>query len=132
MNNQIILFDGVCNLCNSFVQFVIKRDKQSKFKFGSLQSAEAVKILRDLNFENQKLQTVIFIMDDVIYTRSTAVLKIARQLGGAWKFCYVFIIIPKSLRDWIYNKASKSRYKMFGKRDTCMIPTPELKSRFLE
>lgn len=132
MNNPIILFDGVCNLCNGFVQFVIKRDKDAKFRFGSLQSETVKNILIAYNFENQKLQTVIFIENNILYTQSTAVLKIAKQLGGIWQLLYVFMIVPAFFRDWIYERIAKSRYKIFGQRDTCMVPTSELKNRFLD
>jgi predicted DCC family thiol-disulfide oxidoreductase YuxK len=128
---SIILFDGVCNLCNGFVQFVIRRDERKCFIFGALQSEKAKEILSHFNLPKENFKTIILIEDDKVFTQSTAVLKIAKQLNG-WKLFYAFIIIPKFIRDFVYSIVSKYRYKIFGKRDACMIPTPELKGRFLD
>ena len=132
LDKPVILFDGVCNLCNASVQFIIKRDSKKKFMFSSLQSDAAQAILLQYNLENLDFNTIILIEDGMIYDKSTAILKIFRKLSSIFKLAYVFIIVPKFIRDFIYNIISKNRYKWFGKRDTCMIPTEELKSRFLE
>lgn len=129
---SIILFDGVCNLCNGFVQFILKRDKKEQFIFGALQSEKAKELLSAFNFSGEKMTTIVLIQNGKMYTQSTAVLNIAKRLDGGWKLCYGFVIIPKFLRDWVYSMVSKYRYKIFGERDACMIPTPELKRRFLE
>jgi predicted DCC family thiol-disulfide oxidoreductase YuxK len=131
-NSKILLFDGVCNLCNGAVQFVIKRDKNTRLKFASLQSEAGQKLLQEFNLPTDEFESFVFIDGDKIYTKSTAALKVAKDLGGFWKLFYAFVILPKPFRDFAYSLIAKNRYKMFGKRDVCMIPTPELKSRFLQ
>jgi len=128
---DIILFDGVCNLCNGLVRFIIKRDKAGRFKFASLQSDIGLLWLKRFGMTNDKLESVVLIKDEKYYLKSTGVLKILRELDGIWKAFYIFIIIPRTLRDFVYNLIAKSRYRIFGKQDTCMIPTPELQDRFL-
>ena len=127
----IILFDGVCNLCNGAVNFVIKRDKRSVFKFATLQSERAKNLMSEGEFQNEDLRTFILLLNDRFYTRSTAALKVCRYLSGLWPLMYGFMIVPKFIRDFIYNIISKNRYKWFGKRESCMVPTTELKSKFL-
>lgn len=131
MNRSIILFDGVCNLCNGFVQFVIARDSKNVFTFGSLQSHEAQKLLAPFGFDSEKLSTVVLMHEGIIFTQSTAALKILRELRG-WRWAYVFIIVPPFLRDIIYNIVAKHRYTIFGKRDSCMVPTPEQRDKFID
>lgn len=131
-NEHIILFDGVCNLCNSSVQFVIKRDKKSIFKFASLQSESGQALLKKFDLPADDFNSFVYIKGEQCYLRSTAVLKVAKELGGGWILLYGFIIVPKFIRDFFYNMIAKSRYRIFGKQDSCMIPTPELRSRFLE
>lgn len=132
MHQPVILFDGVCNLCSGFVQFIIKRDKSGKFKFASLQSVYAKDKLKSTGINSDELSTVVFISGNRIYTKSTAALKIAKELGGSWRLLYPLIIIPKFLRDGVYNLIAKNRYKWFGKQESCMLPDPELRSRFLD
>ena len=129
--DAIILFDGVCNLCNTAVQFVIRKDNSNHFLFASLQSEEGKKILAAHNWPTSVMNTFILVENGKIYDRSTAALRVARKLKGLWKFLYGFMIVPKFIRDAIYNIISKNRYQWFGKKDECMIPTPELKARFL-
>jgi len=132
MNKKpIILFDGVCNLCNGAVQFVIKRDPVGKFLFASLQSEEGKKLLQQFQLPQEDFSSFVLIEDDKIYTRSTGALKVAKQLKGAIKLLYAFIIVPKFIRDAVYNWIARNRYKWFGKKNECMLPTPELKERFL-
>jgi predicted DCC family thiol-disulfide oxidoreductase YuxK len=126
----IILFDGVCNFCNSAVDFVIKRDKQSVFKFASLQSQAGQKIVADNNLDDVGLSSFIFVERNIIYFKSTAALKVCRYLDGWWPLMYGFIIVPKKIRDGIYNWVAKNRYKWFGKR-SCTIQNAEVRSRFL-
>ncbi len=118
---SLILFDGVCNLCNGFVNFLIVRDKGNRFQFGSLQSEKVKAILSHYNFSTENISTVILIEDNRLYSQSTAVLKIVRKLNGAWALMYAFIIIPKPIRDLLYKFVAKNRYKWFGKKDVCMI-----------
>lgn len=130
--NEVILFDGVCNLCNFFVQFIIERDKGNVFKFASLQSDFARKLLSRFGTDNSKIDSVILYSGDRIFTESTAALKILKQLGGGWQIMYVFIVLPKFLRDAIYRLIARNRYKWFGKKESCWLPTPELKNKFIE
>lgn len=131
-NERIILFDGVCNLCNSSVQFVIKKDTEAKFKYASLQSASGQALLKKFNLPLEQFDSFIYINSDQVYQRSAGALNVLKDLGGFWKLLYGFIIIPPFIRDFVYNFIAKNRYKFFGKRESCMIPTPELKKRFLD
>jgi predicted DCC family thiol-disulfide oxidoreductase YuxK len=128
----IILFDGVCNFCNSAVNFVIKRDKTSVLKFATLQSDVAQKLLLTHKLPANDLSSFIFMEYDKVYTRSTAALRVCRYLNGLWPAMYGFIIVPKFIRDGIYNWISKNRYHWFGKKQECMIPTPEIRAKFLK
>ena len=132
MNQRpIILFDGVCNLCNGAVQFVIRHDKEEKFLFAALQSSFGQQLLQRHQLPVKQFDSVILLQDEKVYTKSTAALKVARQLNGASKSLYIFIIVPKFIRDAVYAFIASHRYKWFGKTNECMIPTPQLKSRFL-
>ena len=130
-DQRVILFDGVCNFCNSAVNFVIKRDKGSKIKFSPIQSSHGQRIIKEHDFHLNDLSSFIFIEKGALYTRSTAALKVCKYLGGAWPIAYGFIIVPKFIRDGIYNLIAKNRYKWFGQKDECMVPTPDIKKRFL-
>jgi len=133
MNQKpIILFDGVCNLCNGALQFVIRHDKDEKFLFAALQSSFGQQLLQRHQLPSQQLDSVILLQDEKVYTKSTAALKVAHQLNGASKLMYFFIIVPKFIRDGVYGWIASHRYKWFGKTNECMIPTPQLKGRFLE
>ena len=131
-NKTIILFDGVCNLCNSSVQFIIKRDKKKQFLFTSLQSDAARDILLQFQLKNSEMHSILLIENEKIYQKSDAILKIVKHLSGMWKMSYGFIIIPKFIRDYVYMLIAKNRYRWFGKREVCMIPTKELQMRFLD
>jgi predicted DCC family thiol-disulfide oxidoreductase YuxK len=132
-DKAIIFFDGVCNLCNGFVNFIIPRDQKNRFQFSSLQSAKAQSILHDHHYYFiDDISTVILLEDGKLFTQSTAVLKIARKMSGLWPLFYAFIIIPKPIRDFFYKRIANNRYRLFGKRDSCRMPSPELKSKFLE
>jgi len=128
---QIILFDGVCNFCNFWVNFVIKRDKKDLFRFAALQSEKAKEFSDKFNFDTSSMNTFVLIDGDHLYTKSTAALKICKQLTGPIKIFYPFISLPKFLRDFIYDLVAKNRYKFFGKRDSCRIPTAKEKLKFL-
>lgn len=129
--NHIILFDGVCNLCNKSVQFVIKRDKQAKFKFAALQSEAGQNLLKNHQLSQQNFDSVVYLHNNKVYERSTAALHILKELGGAWKLLYGFIIIPAFIRNKVYDAIAQNRYKIWGKQDSCIIPTPDLQKRFL-
>ncbi|MEO9484088.1 MAG: DCC1-like thiol-disulfide oxidoreductase family protein [Ekhidna sp.] len=128
----VILFDGVCNLCNTSVQFVIDRDKKDQFLFASLQSSYAKEVLPESLSDSDALQSIVLISKDKIITKSSAALTVAKSLSGLWPMMYLFMIVPRFVRDWIYDIVAKNRYKWFGKKDICMIPSPELKSRFID
>jgi predicted DCC family thiol-disulfide oxidoreductase YuxK len=132
--HSIVLFDGVCNLCSASVQFIIKRDKYSRFRFASLQSRYGTEILNGFFSENREIElySIFLIEGNRIYSRSDAVLRIARGLKGGWPLLSALRIIPRFIRDPIYNLIARNRYRMFGKKDQCMIPTQELKARFID
>ncbi|UMB61456.1 DUF393 domain-containing protein [Lutibacter sp. A80] len=131
-NNYLILFDGVCNLCNASVKFIIKHDKKAHFKFASLQSDAAKELLLHYNLKKNYMDSIILIENNTnYYEKSTAALKIAQKLDGMFKLLYIFIVIPSFIRDWIYTYIANNRYKWFGKKDKCMIPTPETQNRFI-
>jgi len=132
IGNPVVLFDGVCNLCNHSVQFIIKRDRAKKFRFAALQSQYGQSQLRKLNISQEAIETIVLIVGDKCYQRSNAVLEITRNLGGLWPTLYVFKVIPTFIRDWIYKGIANNRYQWFGRQDQCMIPTPALKTLFLD
>jgi predicted DCC family thiol-disulfide oxidoreductase YuxK len=130
-NNPIILFDGVCNLCNGAVQFVIRHDKKNVFRFAALQSETGITLSKKYNIPIDRMDTFVVIKNNKCYTRSNAALEVANILGGFWAILYILVIIPPAIRDTIYDWVAKNRYRMFGKKESCMIPTPELRDRFL-
>ncbi|WP_224482788.1 thiol-disulfide oxidoreductase DCC family protein [Robertkochia aurantiaca] len=131
---KIILFDGVCNLCNGAVTFIIRRDDKDVFRYAALQSEVGQELIAERGIDTEKTDSIILIEPGVAYyTRSTAAIEIAREFGGAWKIFTVFkYILPESVRDALYDFVARNRYRWFGKKDSCMIPTPELKAKFLE
>jgi predicted DCC family thiol-disulfide oxidoreductase YuxK len=128
---RVILFDGVCNLCNSAINFVIKRDKKAVLKFAPLQSDKAREIVALYDLPQAEIKSLVFIENNSSYTKSTAALRVCRYLNNLWPLMYGFIIVPKFIRDGIYNWIAKNRYNWFGKKEVCMVPTPEVRSRFL-
>jgi predicted DCC family thiol-disulfide oxidoreductase YuxK len=129
---RVIFFDGICNLCNASVQFAIERDKKNLFKFTALQGKYAKAVLPKFNFDLNQLNSIILLEDGQLYTKSTAALKIAKKLNGLWPTLYVFILVPKFIRDWFYDIIAKNRYKWWGRQESCWLPTPELKQRFID
>ena len=129
--NNLVLFDGVCNLCDGFVQFLLRFEKGNRLTFTSLQSEAGAKILKANNLPTTFESSVLFYKDGVLYKKSGAVLRIARFLHFPFKLAIVFRVIPSFLLDVVYDLVARNRYKMFGKKDQCMIPTPALKSRFI-
>jgi len=130
--NNVIIFDGVCNLCNWTVQFIIKRDKKNIFKFLPMQSEKAIELFKKYNLDFTNLDTVVLIRDKDVFFQSDAALEISSNFDYPWKVFYFFIFIPKFVRDWVYDFIAKHRYNWFGKRETCMIPAGDIKSRFLD
>jgi len=130
--HAIVLFDGVCNLCAWAVQFVVKRDRRQYFRFTSLQSDAGQKLISEYCPTLKTLSTFVLIEKGRAYVESSAALRVARHLGGLWPLCYFGIVLPRVLRDAAYRFIAQHRYQWFGKKDSCMIPTPELRRRFLE
>lgn len=130
---KIILFDGVCNLCNSSVQFVIKRDKKDIFRFSALQSTEGQKLAKERGIDTSEVDSIILIEPQIAYyTKSDAALTIAKSLSGGWPLLGIFMGLPKGLRDSVYDWVARNRYKWFGRKDSCMIPTEAEKGKFLD
>lgn len=133
MNNKpVILFDGVCNLCNGSVQFVIKHDKAARYSFASLQSETGRELLQQYHLPLTDFNSFVLIKDGRAFTKSSAALMVAKDLTGWVQLLYGFIIVPVFIRDAVYNLVARNRYKWFGKKETCMLPSPALQSRFLK
>jgi predicted DCC family thiol-disulfide oxidoreductase YuxK len=130
-SSPVILFDGVCNLCNASVQFVIERDPTANFRFAALQSDFGQEILAKNAVNTEGGDSVILVENGQVYDRSTAALLIAKRLSGGIKLLSVFLIVPKPIRDFFYKIIARNRYRWFGKQETCWLPTKELKARFL-
>lgn len=129
--HPVILFDGVCNLCNGFVQYVIQRDPEGQFRFAALQSEVGQALLEVVQLSQKDMDTVVLVEDGKGYTHSDVGLRIFRRMKGLWPLLYGLVIIPRAIRNFIYNWIARNRYRWFGQREQCMIPTPELKARFL-
>lgn len=130
--HPIIFFDGVCNLCQGAIQFIIVRDPKDHFKFASLQSKYAKEKLLPFNVDPAIGDSIVLLENGKVYEHSTAALRIAKGLNGLWPLLYAFIIVPKFIRDGVYRWIAKNRYRWFGKSESCWVPTPALKSKFLE
>ena len=131
-DTPVILFDGVCNFCNYWVNFAINRDPKKKLKFTTLQGETAKQLLPQYHINSALLSSVILIDKGKAYTQSSAAIRICKYLHGGWKLFYGLMIIPKFIRDFFYNIIARNRYKWFGKKESCMVPTPELRERFLD
>lgn len=128
---MVILFDGVCNLCNGFVQFVLKRDREKIFQFASLQSTYGTEFLEFFHLKKEGLKTIILYDGQKVRTQSDAVIKIATSLGGIWKTAVVLFAVPRFIRNLVYRLIAQNRYKLFGKKEQCMVPSADMKDRFL-
>ena len=131
-NSKVILFDGVCNLCNNSVKFIIKNDKRNIFKFAPLQSEYGINVQNRHHINTNEINSIILVDGDKIFTRSTAALVIAKDLRAPYFIFYIFIIIPVFIRNFIYDLIAKNRYKWFGKMESCMVPSNELKNKFFD
>lgn len=129
---KIILFDGVCNLCNGAINFIIKHDPKAQFKFASLQGATGQKLLAKHHINPKETDSIVLIEPERVSVKSSAALRIAKYLNEGYPLLYGFMIIPGFIRNAVYDFIAANRYKWFGKKDSCMIPTPELKNRFLD
>ena len=128
----VILFDGICNLCNASVDFVIKRDRQELFRFASLQGKAAQALLREYKLPSDTVNTVILVEGGKGYIRSTAALRIARHLPFPWPLLSLLLAVPPFIRDLVYDVVARNRHRWFGRADTCRVPAPELRARFLD
>ncbi|MBK7939031.1 MAG: thiol-disulfide oxidoreductase DCC family protein [Lewinellaceae bacterium] len=131
INSPVLLFDGVCNLCNASVQWVLKRDKNAVFRFAALQSATGRALLRSAGLSPENFDSVVLFDGDRVFTRSDAALEIARRMGGFWSWLAVFRVVPRPLRNAVYDWIARRRYRWFGKTESCMIPQPEWADRFV-
>ena len=131
MVDRIILFDGVCNLCNNSVKFIIKRDTSGYFKFASLQGETGQRLLKKHSL-NYDLNSFLLIEKEKVYIKSSAALRVCSQLGGAWRILSIFRFLPPLFRDFLYDIVAKNRYKWFGKEESCILPLPKWKQRFLD
>jgi predicted DCC family thiol-disulfide oxidoreductase YuxK len=131
-NQRIIFFDGVCNLCQQSVQFILAHDPKVIFSFASLQGEAAKKILSSRQLDAQQMNSFVLLEKGKVYTRSTAALRVAKQMSGIWPVLCVFMVVPSFIRDAVYNWIARNRYHWFGKLETCWIPSPEWKERFLD
>lgn len=128
--NSIVLFDGVCNFCNDSVNFIIRHDQAKRFQFATLQSETGLAI-RARHEIDDDVDSIILVEDSQVFTHSTAALRIAKSLGGIYSLAHIFIIVPAPIRDFFYKLFARNRYRIFGKKEVCMIPTPEIRERFL-
>ena len=128
--DRLVLFDGVCNFCNGAVNWIIAHDPKAKFKFAPLQSEFGEQMQRKYGIGNN-IDSIILIVDGHAYMHSSAALRIAKTLGGIWSLGYIGIVVPRPIRDWFYKWFARNRYRWFGKQDACMIPTAEVRSRFV-
>lgn len=131
LKHKVILFDGVCNLCNSSINLIIKNDKKDVFRFASLQSDFGQNLLSKYYLDSNIIDSIVLIDKNHCYTKSSAALRISKNMSGAYPLLFGFIIIPPFIRNWVYDYIAKNRYKWYGKKESCMIPTPELKDKFL-
>jgi predicted DCC family thiol-disulfide oxidoreductase YuxK len=130
-SGHVVLFDGVCNLCNGWVRFVVRRDRRRRFCFASLQSTFGAEVLRRHGLPNDYLGSILFLENGVLFAKSDAVLRIARGLRWPWPLLSIFLVVPRSVRDVVYDWVARNRYRWFGKRETCMLPSTEDAGRFL-
>lgn len=131
-DGPVVLFDGVCNFCNGAVNFLIRQDQKGVISYGSLQSNAGQELLRHFHLPVQNFDSVVYVKNEKVYQKSAAALEIARDLGGWWKLALLASAVPRPLRDAVYDWIAKNRYRWFGKKDHCMIPSPEVRNRFIE
>jgi len=131
IKSPVLLFDGVCNLCNASVQWVLKRDRKGIFRFAALQSEAGRALLRQSGLSSENFDTVVLVDGDRVFTRSDAALEIVRRIGGPWSLLGIFRIVPRPLRNAVYDWVARYRYRWFGKTQSCMIPQPEWANRFI-
>lgn len=129
-HTPLILFDGVCNLCTQTVLFIIRRDAEKRFKFAAMQSPVGQELLKRLELPHEDFKTFVLIEEGRHYVKSAAALRVARGLKGLWPLLYVFMLVPGPIRDFVYDRVARNRYRLFGRRETCLAPSADLKDRF--
>lgn len=132
MSQPLVLFDGVCHLCTGSVQFLLKRDPEAHLRFASLQSKLGQKILKSQGLSQTDFRSFLFVEKGQLYQKSSAFLMASRHLSALWPILYLLIVLPRFLRDWVYDLVARNRYKWFGKREECWLPTKDIQARFLE
>ncbi len=130
--NNIVVFDGVCSLCVRSVRFILAHERDATLRFAPLQSAAGARLMRQFGFEPDNAKTFVLIADNKAYVKSDAAIRIARYFRGAWRLLAVVRLVPRPLRDWVYDSVARNRYHWFGRLDACVVPSPELKARFIE
>lgn len=130
-SRPVVLFDGVCNLCNGWVKFLLRHDKKGIFRFGALQSEEAKELLKQHSHDTGSMNSIVLLDNNKMYRESTAILRILRKLNGAWALAYAFIVVPAFVRDGVYRFIAKNRYRWFGQQASCMVPEPGMRDRFI-
>ena len=128
----IILFDGVCNLCAHSVKFVLDHEADQTLRFTPLQSPVGARLMRELGLDPEDAKTFVLMADGKAYVKSDAAIRVSRHFRGGWKLLGAIRIVPRPIRDWAYDLVARNRYRWFGRFDTCMVPTPELRARFIE
>ena len=131
MEPPVLLFDGVCNFCNGAVRFVVPRDRAGRMRFAALQSETGREFQQRFGLDPDDLDTVVLVEGDRFHAKSDAVLRVARHLSGAWPLLAALLVIPRPLRDWAYDRFAENRYRWFGRSEACLVPTPEVRERFL-
>lgn len=130
--DNLVIFDGVCNLCTHSVRFILQHETEPLFRFATVQSPTGSRLMRDLGLDPDDAETFVLIADGRAYLRSDAAIRIARDLRGAWRWLGAIKIVPRPLRDWVYDLVARKRYRWFGRTDECMVPTEETRARFIE
>ena len=130
-HDNVLLFDGLCNLCNGSVNFILKRDEACKYKFASLQSEIGIELAKKYNIDTNIVDSIVLIRDDKVFIKSSAILEVLKDLPIGWRLFRIGIILPKFVRDWLYDIIAKHRYKIFGKKDECPTPSKDVQDRFL-
>jgi predicted DCC family thiol-disulfide oxidoreductase YuxK len=130
-DRNIIIFDGICNFCNGAINFILKRDKNELYKFAPMQSEAGKMLIKKYNAQLDGIETFLLIKSSKTYIKTEAAFEVIKDLPGGWKYLRILRVIPLSIRDWMYTKFAMNRYKLFGKRTACIIPTKETRNRFL-
>lgn len=131
-DRRVVFFDGVCNLCSGLVRFVLRHNRDRSIKFASMQSPLGQRVLHFYGLPGDAYETMLYVEDGRLYTKSTAALQIARRLARPWRWLPVFLIVPRPVRDWVYDRVAGNRYRLFGKQDQCYLPDAAVCDRFLD